>query len=355
MRLPIITLALCLLGANAVCDGVKIDYYVGASLKTFGDSFVAQNNFTASLAGMMKSTQTNLGVSGTGASRVALNGYANLPLNGGHYNIVAEAAANDLYRNGAAASTLSKIRDCYKAFLAAAFLNTAIPASSASSSGPTGPIGPVGIWGEKAQSLGGTARYAPTNGAFLSWTFSGNSVVVGTFASDGTVYPLGDINVYIDNVLVETVNFAGDTDGNIGAYDSEKKQGLTPAALVYTGLSAGSHTVKVEKAGGSYMLIDYFGTLVAPATAPSVFVGEVHKLNAIGYAAQPKRSPTVDAAGTAAIADSVNYFADLGYPTVLVPINDFYNLANGVSSDNEHPNSIGGVQIANAYVSKSRF
>jgi endo-1,4-beta-D-glucanase Y/regulation of enolase protein 1 (concanavalin A-like superfamily) len=93
-------------------------------------------------------------------------------------------------------------------------------------------------------------HYTKTNGNYAQFTFTGTGVqyITETYSDEGNV------DVYIDGVLQTTVNC-----------NSATRQ-VQFVAYQNTGLSSGSHTIKVVKSSGTYMLLDAFAyTAGAPA------------------------------------------------------------------------------------------
>lgn len=258
------------------------------------------------------------------------------------------AGFNDL-RRSADAKTYLKIKNSLRAFLANAFMKTVTPANN-------GSVTQTGTWttlidgviGDKSGYIpGGTALYSSNVSATLEFSFTGTSLVIGTWATDGVTEKGGIIEVEIDGEVVETWNSDGQTDGvSDSVYDNTR----TPTARVYRNLSNTSHTVIVTvlslSAGGN-IYIDYFGTLKNPSEATSVFVFDIPKMNSSGYAEIPNQaSDAVFNAGDEAQIEIIEEF--YGYPVARVYTNDYYDIVTGLSIDNIHPNEIGYQQIAEA-------
>lgn len=83
-------------------------------------------------------------------------------------------------------------------------------------------------------------HYTTVNGAFFEYTFSGSGIKY--IAPKYTNY--GDVDIYIDGVLQETAS----------CYSSSYLAQQTIYSV--SGLSSGSHTLKVVKKNGSYMQLD---------------------------------------------------------------------------------------------------
>jgi alpha-galactosidase len=85
-------------------------------------------------------------------------------------------------------------------------------------------------------------HFTQTNNDYFQLTFTGTGVEVIMEKSTGQ----GDVDVYIDNVLKQTVS----------TYNSSTQPLPQEPIFSVSGLSAGSHTVKVVKKSGTYMILD---------------------------------------------------------------------------------------------------
>lgn len=327
----------------------------------FGDSYTAgtgsgfYNSYAAIIGATFNSTFTNCGISGTGVTKALTQSWANLPkwhLRG--TLITWMAGFNDLHYNGGGTATLQKIREGARAFMANAFLKKAWAADDTTAVTQTGvwTNATLNVWGEKSASLGGHAMFNATAGAKLSFSFTGNSAVVGTWSGKPTTYPLSPIDIYIDGAYVESYQPNNTTDGNL--YLPDTYQGLTHTARVYTGLGSGAHTLEVRVTANLYAMVDYFGTLAAPAECPSLLMAGVVNVDATGYSTlEIQRTPAIDASASAVIQAEVNTFAALGYPVAFVSPNDYYNPATQIFIDHDHPSASGHKSIAAAFISRA--
>lgn len=85
-------------------------------------------------------------------------------------------------------------------------------------------------------------HYTKTNGNYAQFTFTGTAIqyITETFTDESNV------DIYIDNTYQTTVNcYSATRAAQVVAYSN-------------TALSAGSHTIKIVKNGGTYMLLDAF-------------------------------------------------------------------------------------------------
>jgi len=329
-------------------------------ISAFGDSFTAgngsngYNSFANIVSARYGCTLSNFAVGGTGVSRAVTNAFTCLATGAAPTkNVILMAGFNDMSRY-VGQQTLDKIEHETTAFIANALLAFAIPASSSAvvNTGSWNSATP-GAWKDKASAgLSGTAMFHYGAGGAKSWSFSGDTVVIGTWDTDGSVYQLSPIEVRIDGVLIDTYHPQGATDGNAGCaefYPGEVFMGLSHHALVYTELGAGPHTVEVRSTENGYIFIDYFGCLGAPGSAPLISIADAPKLNDAGYALLPLRSSALDDQASAVIASVVDRFAKWGYPVQLIKVNDFYDPSTGADSDHVHPSVIGHKQISRAY------
>lgn len=348
--------------SNVLFDrAAGVPFYSSAPFYSFGDSYTAGTGATAATcwaaitAARFNGVFTNLGVSGTGVTKTMTQAFANLPkFHARGRSITWMAGFNDLHYYGNNGPTMQKIQDVSRAFLANAFLKTAVPTSDASVTKTAAwTNATAGVWGDKASAqLGGNAMFSAVSTARLDFTFTGESIVVGTWNGNGSTYAQGAFDVYIDSVFIETHTPLGASDGNLLLPDTY--QGLSHTALVYTGLGSGSHTISIFNKTANIMMFDYFGTLAAPGECPSVLVGEICHVNAAGYAGpEVNRSKTIDDIGTANIQTSVALFALLGYPVAMVPCNDYYNANTNIFTDNDHPGPAGHVQLSRGFSSRA--
>ncbi|MFC5406087.1 GDSL-type esterase/lipase family protein [Cohnella soli] len=93
----------------------------------------------------------------------------------------------------------------------------------------------VGDWQDDAHAT-------TANGASVSFAFTGTRI---DYISE-TYSDQGDVEVYIDNVFQQTINLASAT------------RFVQVTAYSKSGLSYGTHTIKLVKASGTFMLIDAF-------------------------------------------------------------------------------------------------
>ena len=328
----------------------------------FGDSYTAgtgsagYNCYAAIIGSTFNSTFTNCGISGTGVTKTLTQAWANLPkwhLRG--TLITWMAGFNDLHFNGGGTATLQKIREGARAFMANAFLKQAWAADDTTVVTQTGvwTNATPAVWGDKASAqLGGHAMFSGLAATKLSFAFTGNSVVVGTWSGKPSSYTLSPVDIYIDSVFVENYTPNNTTDGNVGLPDTY--QGLTHTARVYAGLGSGAHTIEVRVTTNNYVMVDYFGTLAPPAECPSLLMAGVVNVDATGYSTlEIQRTPAIDASASAVIQAEVNTFAALGYPVAFVSPNDYYNPATQIFTDHDHPNASGHKSISGAFISRA--
>ena len=114
----------------------------------------------------------------------------------------------------------------------------------------------TGSWtyysGRTYGDFGNDVHATTVNGASASYTFTGSGIEVLSEDYDDE----GNIGVYIDGSLYETVS----------AYDASQRL-AQQAVVAISGLSQGTHTIKLVKASGAYMLLDalvVIPTLIQP-------------------------------------------------------------------------------------------
>lgn len=315
---------------------------LGAGMYGFGDSFsvgggasVQTNGFSYLLAAKIGGTFTNLAVSGTRTAAAAKAALGSLPVVR-RPAVVMMSGFNDILTGGSVASIQCNTR----ALIAAALLKENVPASGLRQSGAWSVLGADG---GRANFIGGTGLYTTDPNAYLEWDFFGETLVIGSYTTAGTQYK--DFNVSIDGGAPASFAASGMT--------SEVYPATGLNALVLQNLGFGKHTVRLsQKAGapGTYMVVDYVGTLAEPGATGSAFVGQIPSMLNWTYGGLTINQAIEDTAN-AGIASVVAEFA--GWPVRLVPVNDFYTPdATHTAPDGEHPTDAGHVQIETAFWSR---
>lgn len=313
----------------------------GGGLYGFGDSFsvgggasVQTNGFSYLLAAKVGGTFTNLAVSGTRTVAAAKASMGSLPVVR-KPAVVMMSGFNDILTGGSVASIQSNTR----ALIAASLLKENVPASSLRRAGVWTALGPDG---GRANFIGGTGLYTTDPAAYLEWDFFGETLVVGSYTTEGTQYR--DFSVSIDGGASVPFFASGMT--------SETYPATGLNALVLQNLGFGKHTVRLSQgaAPGTYMTVDYVGTLIEPGASGSTFIGQIPSMLNWSYNGITINQGIEDTAN-AGIASVVAEFA--GWPVRLVPVNDFYTPdAAHTAADGEHPLDPGHVQIMNAFWSR---
>jgi hypothetical protein len=111
----------------------------------------------------------------------------------------------------------------------------------------------TGSWtyysGRTYGDYGNDVHATTVNGASASYTFTGSGIEVLSEEYDDE----GSIGVYIDGSLYETVS----------AYDASQRL-AQQAVVAISGLSQGTHTIKLVKESGAYLLLDALVVLPTP-------------------------------------------------------------------------------------------
>lgn len=339
-------------------DPRTVDIEKLTDLYGFGDDFMLATNIKPSTDAYINrfSTEYNkklnlFAETGRGVWNMISKAYEKLPQTGTNALTLAMAGLNDIRLAGSNAKTLEKIQQCYRSLIINQFLKTAVPASDASVRKDMG-------WnanyassavGGKAEYLGGKGVSTSTNRISLSWTFTGNNVVIGYTGSDGDAKrKQGSFSVVVDYLNAGYYTQNGIWDGvSDGTYDNT----IGPASIFIGGLSAGTHTVMIVSEENEFTAIDYFGTLNYPDQCSPLLIGQIPFMTTAGYTANAPYDKATEAAIVAAnnaIEDVVREFAALGYPVAIVPINKAIQLPDDIDKDNVHWNSNGHEHIFNA-------
>lgn len=322
---------------DMVMLGNSIAYGQGAS--------VPDSSLKNKLSNYYGLTLVDLSLSGSGVWRAASNFYLNV--NPGHSNLtVIMAGLNDVRRNAYAPKTHNKIVNGYQGVFINQYMDTWVTATNAS-------VTKIGSWssGYTSSTVGGKGVsggiLSTTAGDTARWDFTGTSVAVGLMGADGvggSSYEYANGKIYIDDVFIMNFNEDGQWDG-VSDGVNDNKRGTYP--LFFTGLSSGSHNIKiVQDDPGVFLVIDYFATLVEPALGKPMILVHAPYLNSAGYAASPNQANNniIDSLNT--LIDSLHaVFTAAGYPVYKSDIENCYDTLTGLSGDNIHPNDVGYEQM----------
>lgn len=332
----------------------------GTTLFSFGDSFTAgtgasttAHNYVNVLNDNLGATANNQGAGGKGWYQAIVNGYTNLKST----NIITPSTVmvglNDWRRGGDNSKTYAKGQSCARAFLANHFLASAVAANDAS-------VSTTGTWtttsgiGDKASlSLSGLVRTSSVIGSTLTWTFSGESLVIGCFSTDQVANFSGSFSVTVDGVSQGTYSGKNKTDG---ISDGTVVNSIVPNAFVLLNLGTGSHTVVITTLEAASTRIDYFGTLNNPQNCAPVIIASTPKMTALGYAKGATNTPPInlgsDVIFNRADSNIRNVISEFrNYPIYWVDINSYWNISTDISTDTVHPSDLGHSHIANGFLS----
>jgi hypothetical protein len=351
------SVAALIVAATALTRTERAEVSPGMTLSVFGDSIsvgTGASNATKFgwnylLANRLGLTHNNWSSSGKGSNYALAQAFVHQAPYGRRGDVsVWMPYHNDVYRGGSATKTIEKIKGECRAFLANSFLSSAVPINDAS-------VTKTGTWAngsninEKAVTLNagaGRLMYSSTIGDTLSWTFSGDNLVVGLFNTDG-LYHYGNLSVSVDGATSGNgfATFTGENKADgipDGVYDNK----ITHNALVLTGLGTGTHTVVLTVTGNlGPVYVDYFGTMLAETYSSPVIITEAPRPNTVGYSLggnlwSPAAFDAADAAVRAVVAEFYNR------PITITKTNQWLNASTGIGVDNEHPNDLGHSQIA---------
>lgn len=336
----------------------------GVTLFSFGDSFTVgqgatttAHNYVNILNDYLGTTTSNQGVGGRGWYQAIVNGYTNLKSSNVITPSTVMVGLNDWRRGGVNAKTYAKGQSCARAFFANHFLTSAVAANDAS-------VTTTGTWtttsgiGDKASlALSGLVRQSVVSGSTLSWTFTGETLVIGTFSTDEVTSLGGDFTYAIDGGTSATYTGKSKTDG---ISDGLNANTIVPNAVIVQNLGTGSHTVIVTTNSTASTKIDYFGTINNPQSCAPVIISSTPKMTTAGYAVGGGNTPPnnlgSDAIYTAADSNIRNVISEfVNYPIYWVDINKYFVPATDTISDNVHPNNLGHSHIANGFLSAIEY
>lgn len=304
----------------------------GTGLQVFGNSIAVGLNapigqgYADRIASFIGGSVENRAIGGTGVKSITQQGYAHHQYGSRSKLCLWDGPLNDIRRYGMAA--LPAIRLSLNAFLASAFTGGARPASypQVVKSGSWSALGDA--HGGKAFSFGATPMFTTDGNASLSLTFTGDTLGVHSFATEGgTTYKDLIINIDGADYLFELAGKALPTEQSCGA------------AMIFRDLGGGSHTVTVRPVeAGAYSVVDCFTWPTIEGFAP-VLVGHIPFLanwSQYGSIATQAIAESANATIDAVVAEWV---AD-GFPVEVVRINDFYDPSRDCDTDGIHPKTM---------------
>jgi hypothetical protein len=332
----------------------------GALLLSYGDSYTVGNlasttpkRYTSTINEALLTVESNQGVSGKGVFNTTGTVFSTQVASGNANPTTIMIGFNDMRVGGSVTKNFEKIKGGHLAMIANHFLRTAVPANSGSvTTGGTWTTLTAGTYNDKASiSLSGLARTSSVSGSTLTYTSTGENLVIGTWGTDGTAD--GAFSVSVDGTVLAT--FDPDNKAKSVSIDAGTPTRSNNAVVLF-GLGGSTHTVVITTLSSTPTNIDYIGTLQAPNYSATMLVGGLVKMDATGYAqALSAYGNTVgdadwDLADTY-IKQAVAVFQSQGYPVVFVYTNKYYVTSTDVSStDHIHPNDIGHGHIARAFL-----
>lgn len=246
---------------------------------------------------------TNHSADGANAYQIASSFWANPPPAGAWIQL--NDGMNDLISGGSNPKTQSMIANTLAALVGAALSTGATAFSNVACPGAI----PVGGPQARGPTLGGSNIELP-GGKSCTFAFSGDNLIVGSFSNDGS-WTLSRFTISVGTASV-TVNGNGQDNG----LTLSPSANAMPMVTLLTGLGAGLHTATISAIdSGNVALLDWIGTLAAPAAAPPIMVQGVVHINAGAQAALSAHplftNANIDSVN-AAVAAAVGRFTSYG-------------------------------------------
>jgi hypothetical protein len=261
---------------------------------------------------------------------------------------------NDMKRNGSATKTLNKFDSALRAMIFKCIRgatqysgndtvvtrsNGVFTAYAASSVGGTG----SGVTLGAGQT---SASFSATLGAKWSHSFTGDSIGVQLFGTDGSLYTLGECDIMIDGVKVKHVNCNdGWYDGiSDGAYDN----GRGPIVFIFTNLGYSNHTIEIINTNGVSVAVDFFSQILSPSECPTILIAEIPYCSLTGYNSPAFGSRYHSNVCSKLMKEIVIEYRNLGYNIGWVNTTDYYTPR--MSDDGTHPDNSGYDRLTSAFV-----
>ncbi len=351
-----------------VADSIRLRPYpvirLASKVINFGNSItegsaaspIGDSAYVILLKTSLQLTHTNRAISGAGIKSVTTRFLA--WMNTLHDSMsTVMIGFNDIHSNNINGATGFKTKNMLYNGLNTVFANHFLK-SWLSASDATGPVTRHGSWttgyqdSRNGQKGTNNCAYTSTTNDSIKYTAVDSTFVIGLIGGDGSAgASIGStFQVYVDNVLTQTLTTNNQADNVLSLSpdnaDGGRERG--PMAVIISGLTYASHTIKVVKSGATgFLIMNYFGNLRSAANAPPFVLFHIPWMKAAGYATTGNSS-TVKTDTMNAKYDSLRATWPVAYPVYVVRTNNFYDTTTGTSPDNVHPNNTGHRQIFNA-------
>lgn len=331
------------------------------SAQAFGDSYINgagasivpdRTMFTILTNVLQMKTTSNWSKSGSGMLLSAARSFIRSKVVNNDTAQFLWSGYNDLRRTGASAKGIGQLTNGLRSFITNQFLTTAVAGSDGSityGSGWTQNWVSVNYGGKATNISSGFGAQTTTASTTATWSFTGNNVVIGTFGSDGSTV-LDSFYVYIDNILIGGYNFNNTYGGVADLSPAPIDNKIGPAVVVVQNLSNAAHTLKITKGMGSgKLIIDYLGTMRAPAKCYPIVVAEIPYFTQFEYAYSLSNwgvmvNDSIVNDFNTRIRNVVREFN--GYPVTTSPTNNYLLRPSDFISDSTHPNDAGHLHCA---------
>jgi hypothetical protein len=206
----------------------------------------------------------------------------------------------------------------------------------------------AGVWDNTDLGWGNHTKLSSTNGSTATISLAGSIIYINILQYSGSTR---GINVNIDGADKGTFSGATFVPTNAG-------KSYAPYLLRFAGLANTAHNVVLtvtDGTGNAYL--NWAASLSgSPQTSyPKVYVGSILKM--IAYATSPPYPPCwgngseiANSSLNSKISEVVSTLAGDGLNIKFVNLDSVYNLATDVSSDSGHPNDLGHIHIATAFL-----
>lgn len=340
---------------NGIGDSISLTGVT--ALATYGDSYTGggfaedvSKIYPIQLRDSLGLTLTNKGVNTSAWYKLTKTIIADNYLSGTRVNLItAMGGLLDVISNKSTSLNKNKVAGLSRTFFANAFLSSVTSFGDAAVTN-SGFSDTTVSCQSKSIVLLDSVQVSYAANSTLSFSFTGDNLVIGTFATT-TGRKTGKWKIVIDGVngYISTywVTYDGsETYANVGPYALTDEAGLTiyPDVVVIRGLTSGAHTAVITSVDNTATYLDYFGVMTSPATAKPVLVSSIPHVDEnvyLNYGTVYNKYINYDIDNlNKAIRQSAADF--VGYPISMVDMNKFYDPYRMVRRpDNLHPKTIG--------------
>lgn len=350
---------------GSLCSGAPLSIAGITTYNAYGDSYTDGNfsqnpaqAYPIQLASNLSLTLTNNGLDAAGIYSVARTVLLKNYVSATRADLATVLVGLiDVISNKSIDLNKNKVAGLSRVIASNLFMQTATPFSDGSVT-KTGFFNSAVACQSKSTVLGGNVIASKTIGQNVAFSFTGDNLIIGTFATTPGK-TLGAFNIVIDGVNGFGSTYWRSYTGseyycNTGSYTNANESGLNiyPDAVVIRGLTNAAHTAVLTMATADSVFLDYFGVMDLTTNVKPVVWGSIPRQDENVYLNfstiyNPNINFDIDGINRTIRTAMIDFY---GYPLSYVDVNNYWFPYTMVQRpDNLHPKTIGMTALFNAF------